>query len=366
MFEAMRIASFVSRVVTPDMAGWLATDEVLRMATEGSAQALGWAGEIGRVAPGYFADIVFLDLANINFVPLNDATNQIVHSEDSSAVESVMVGGRMVLENGHFTGFDYAKLRGDAEAACERLRGANAGARALAGETRTPRRALLRRPRQRALSHSPPGPVMADATVTLGIDAVAADYPAFRVAFAVLRGMRRDGRACPAIDALVAEAEALTAERLAECDIAALAEIADWRVAYRSFGIKKTSYRNACEALLRRLRGGAGLPRVLPLVDLYNALSVKYLIPVGADDVAALAPPLAFRYARPGDSFHDLAGDPRDRRSGPSRARSCWPTPKRCCAGAGTGARTRAAGSAPRRVQPPSCCRPWRSTARPG
>ena len=132
MFEAMRIASFVSRVVTPDMAGWLATDEVLRMATEGSAQALGWAGEIGRVAPGYFADIVFLDLANINFVPLNDATNQIVHSEDSSAVESVMVGGRMVLENGHFTGFDYAKLRGDAEAACERLRGANAGARALA------------------------------------------------------------------------------------------------------------------------------------------------------------------------------------------------------------------------------------------
>lgn len=153
------------------------------------------------------------------------------------------------------------------------------------------------------------GAVMADGTVTLTIDAVATDYPAFRVGFVVLRGMRADPGACPAIDALVAEAEALTAERLAECDIAALAEIADWRVAYRSFGIKKTSYRNACEALLRRLRGGAGLPRVLPLVDLYNALSVKYLIPVGADDVASLAPPLAFRYALPGDSFHDLAGD---------------------------------------------------------
>ena len=132
MFEAMRIASFASRVVTPDTDRWLATDEVVRMATEGSAQALGWAGEIGRIAPGYFADIVFLDLANINYVPLNDATNQIVHCEDSSAVESVMVGGRMVLEAGRFTNFDYAKLRRDAEGACERLRAANAGARELA------------------------------------------------------------------------------------------------------------------------------------------------------------------------------------------------------------------------------------------
>ncbi len=48
---------------------------------------------------------------------------------------------------------------------------------------------------------------------------------------------------------------------------------------------------------------------MLTLVDLYNEQSVKYLIPVGAEDVALLAPPLAFRYAQPGDSFHDLAGD---------------------------------------------------------
>lgn len=37
---------------------------------------------------------------------------------------------------------------------------------------------------------------------------------------------------------------------------------------------------------------------------------MKYLIPVGADDLAALTPPLAFRYARPGDSYYDLASDP--------------------------------------------------------
>ena len=39
------------------------------MATEGSAQAMGWAGKLGRIAKGYKADLVFLDLGHINYVP---------------------------------------------------------------------------------------------------------------------------------------------------------------------------------------------------------------------------------------------------------------------------------------------------------
>ena len=132
MFEATRLASFASRVRSPDYQTWLATDEALRLATEGGAAALGMAGEIGRVAPGYKADMVFLDLANVDFVPFNDPTNQVVHCADSSAVASVMVGGRMVLDAGRFTTIDHGKLVADAEAAVERLRGANAEARALA------------------------------------------------------------------------------------------------------------------------------------------------------------------------------------------------------------------------------------------
>ncbi|MFQ5958589.1 MAG: amidohydrolase family protein, partial [Alphaproteobacteria bacterium] len=81
MFEAMRFASFASRVQSPDYATWLATDEVVRLATEGSARALGFGDAIGRIAPGYKADMVFLDLANVNYLPLNDAVNQVVHCE---------------------------------------------------------------------------------------------------------------------------------------------------------------------------------------------------------------------------------------------------------------------------------------------
>ena len=74
--------------------------------------------------------MVFLDLTNVNFVPLNDIANQVVHCEDSSAVDSVMIGGRMVLANRRFTTFDYDKLRRDVQASVDRLRAQNAATRA--------------------------------------------------------------------------------------------------------------------------------------------------------------------------------------------------------------------------------------------
>ena len=131
MFDATRIASFASRVRSPDYDTWLSTEEVLTAATQGSAKALGMDDAIGQIKPGYKADMVFLDMDSINFVPFNDPTNQIVHTEDSSAVASVMVGGRMVFHERRFTTFNHSKLIADAEAAVERLRGGAAETREL-------------------------------------------------------------------------------------------------------------------------------------------------------------------------------------------------------------------------------------------
>jgi guanine deaminase len=122
MFEAIRLAAYVSRARSPDPADWVSAPEALRMATVGGAAALGFAGRMGRIEPGYFADLVFLDLANVNFVPLNDAVRQVVQCEDSSAVSAVMIAGRFVLDKGGFTGFDYDALRMRAIAAAERLK----------------------------------------------------------------------------------------------------------------------------------------------------------------------------------------------------------------------------------------------------
>jgi len=121
MFEAVRLASFISRVLTPDYREWLAADDVLLMATEGSARAMGWRDELGRIAKGYKADLVFLDLGHINYVPRHDLVRQITFTENGGAVDSVMIGGRLVLDHGCLTTIDEAQLRRDACAAAERL-----------------------------------------------------------------------------------------------------------------------------------------------------------------------------------------------------------------------------------------------------
>ena len=60
MFEAMRLACYLSRATSPDPARWLTAEETLRMATQGGARALGFAGRLGRIESGYKADIVLL------------------------------------------------------------------------------------------------------------------------------------------------------------------------------------------------------------------------------------------------------------------------------------------------------------------
>jgi DNA/RNA-binding domain of Phe-tRNA-synthetase-like protein len=62
-----------------------------------------------------------------------------------------------------------------------------------------------------------------------------------------------------------------------------LPQVADWRTAYRAFGARPNRTRPSVEALLRRL--GAGLPRIDRITDVYNAISVRPLIPAGGEDL---------------------------------------------------------------------------------
>jgi len=131
VYEGMRLASLVSKGRTPDVERWVTTTDAALAATEGSARALGYDGRLGRLAPGYLADIVFLDLEHPNWLPVNDPTNQMVHTEDGSAVRDVMIGGRLVVKDRRVTTVDMAALRRDAEAARRRLSEVNAPTRAL-------------------------------------------------------------------------------------------------------------------------------------------------------------------------------------------------------------------------------------------
>ncbi len=128
MFEAMRLAAFASRLwEEAEEAEWLGTAETVRLATGGSSKLLGLEG--GTVEAGKPADLVLLDLRHVNWAPLNDAANQLVWTEDGSAVTDVMVAGEWKLRDRRVLGLDEAKLADEANAAAERLRSANAEAR---------------------------------------------------------------------------------------------------------------------------------------------------------------------------------------------------------------------------------------------
>lgn len=122
MFEAMRMASLVSRVRPSHVDDWIGTEEAVHMAISGGAKALGLPARAPSLTVGAQADIVFLNLGNLNFIPFNDPTNQLVHSENGDSVDSVMIGGKWVLRNGRFETIDIGPLRSRVEASVERLR----------------------------------------------------------------------------------------------------------------------------------------------------------------------------------------------------------------------------------------------------
>jgi len=83
------------------------------MATQGGARALRLAGQIGAIAVGMRADRVLYDLTEPPWVPLNDPIQHLVHVEDGRAVDTVLIGGR-VVEQGKVTTFDAAALLAEA------------------------------------------------------------------------------------------------------------------------------------------------------------------------------------------------------------------------------------------------------------
>ncbi|UNO38929.1 phenylalanine--tRNA ligase beta subunit-related protein [Streptomyces sp. MST-110588] len=85
--------------------------------------------------------------------------------------------------------------------------------------------------------------------------------------------------------ALLDEATRRLTERLAGRAPQDDPHIAAWRAAYAAFGSKPSRTRNSAEALARRALADGSLPRINRLVDLYNAISVAHLIPVGGEDL---------------------------------------------------------------------------------
>jgi DNA/RNA-binding domain of Phe-tRNA-synthetase-like protein len=111
------------------------------------------------------------------------------------------------------------------------------------------------------------------------------------------------------IDERVARFTRRAAERLDGGMESEFPEIQAWRRAFAAMGLKPTPYRCASESLLRRFRKEGALPRLHPLVDICNAISLAYAIPVAVFDVANVSGHLRVRHASGDEDYLSFAGE---------------------------------------------------------
>ena len=110
LFQAMKLYALLAAGSSGSPGGVLARD-ALHAATAGGARALGLAGTVGALAPGYAADIVLIDLDDYAYQPFNSATRQLVYAESGRGVRTVIVDGEIVVDRGRHTRVDEAAFR---------------------------------------------------------------------------------------------------------------------------------------------------------------------------------------------------------------------------------------------------------------
>jgi DNA/RNA-binding domain of Phe-tRNA-synthetase-like protein len=135
-------------------------------------------------------------------------------------------------------------------------------------------------------------------------EAIWRDFPLLSAGAVVIQGKTSDRDVTRQSQRLLARADA----RLQGLSESELPEIQAWRRAFAQMGLKPTQYRCAAEALLRRYRKDKALPHIHPLVDLCNAVSVTYAIPVAVFDLDRVDGNLEVRYANGAEVYLAFSG----------------------------------------------------------
>jgi 5-methylthioadenosine/S-adenosylhomocysteine deaminase len=101
--------------------GALAARDVVRMATEGGAKALGWESEMGTLDPGKRANIIVVDQGGFAALPSEDPATTLVYSNTGADVVMTVVNGEVLFEDGRLTRIDEDKLRADVRSQRKKL-----------------------------------------------------------------------------------------------------------------------------------------------------------------------------------------------------------------------------------------------------
>lgn len=116
-------------------------------------------------------------------------------------------------------------------------------------------------------------------------------------------------RARQEIEDLLTASVRLVSEKFQTTKVKEAPEILPYREAFQTLGINPNKYMSSIEAMSSRIAKQKDFPRISPLVDLVNAISLKHLVPMGAHDLAAADGDIQVRLSRQGDSFIPFGSD---------------------------------------------------------
>jgi DNA/RNA-binding domain of Phe-tRNA-synthetase-like protein len=128
-------------------------------------------------------------------------------------------------------------------------------------------------------------------------------FPGLRIAVAIAHNI--DGAAArPDVSAVWHEAWHVAGRDGAQYGNAqSHPRVRPWREHFRALGVSTKDFPSSIEALLRRALKGGEPFTINPLVDWYNAVSLRHTVPVGGFDLADVGGPLELRFTHPGDTF---------------------------------------------------------------
>ena len=84
--------------------------------------------------------------------------------------------------------------------------------------------------------------------------------------------------------------------------------IKPWRTAFSRLGISGSKFQSSIESIARRVLKGDPLPNINPLVDLYNSVSLRFLVPMGGHDLDTIEGNIYLRFAEGWEPFTPMGG----------------------------------------------------------
>jgi cytosine/adenosine deaminase-related metal-dependent hydrolase len=121
LFGVAKLAAILHRVVDANYERWPSTRDIFQAATAAGARAAGFGDQVGTIRPGQQADLVLLDFGAPHFHPLNNLLNQVVFGESGGSVQTVLVDGRVIVEDGRLTTVDERALLAEADEIAQRI-----------------------------------------------------------------------------------------------------------------------------------------------------------------------------------------------------------------------------------------------------